>query len=411
VESNNRTLTIANSFLMPNYGKMNLEIISGKGCYVKVRDENGKTCNCLDFLCGLGVSNLGHCHPAIIEKIIAQSQKLGHVSNLYATEPMAELAMILAAASGLTDPRVFFCNSGTEANEAALKLARIWAHEKYGPQKHKIISLRNSFHGRTMWSITNTGQNKLQDKFAPGVPGTIFVELNDMNALLEAVDDDVCAIIFETIQAEGGINMMSKEFYDRIGYLSQKHNFLRIVDEVQTGMGRTGRLFSFERFVWKRNPEKYPEIITMAKALGGGLPIGAVIANGEVSKYLLPGSHAATFGGNPIICAAALEVMKMVNDEKLMRKVNRLGDYFFENLRKISCEHHEKIVDVRGLGFMLGVELREGQRTAGDVVKKMRECGVIVGTAGPRVVRFLPSLIAEKRHIDKALAIFLESLR
>lgn len=388
---------------MPNYGTIGLEITSGQDVYVWTRDEQGNEKKCLDFLCGLGVTNLGHCHPAVVRAIMDQSERLMHVSNLYATGPMAKLAEVLARMTGYENAKVFFCNSGTEANEAAGKLARIWAYENFGPPKNRIIALRNSFHGRTFLSISMTGQLKMQEKFAPIVPGIEFVDLNDIDGLRAAMGDDVCAIIFEVIQAEGGINFMSPEFYRELYHLSKKYHFLRIVDEVQTGVGRTGRMFAHRYF--GDGIKLCPDIITMAKALGGGLPIGVVIAKGGVGKYLLAGSHAATFGGNPVVCAAALAVIETINEHGLLRKVRDLGKYFRENLASLRMKYGGKIKEVRGQGFMIGVELTGGY-SAGNVVKGMYERGVLIGTAGPQVVRFLPPLIAKECHIDTVLEHF-----
>lgn len=393
------TLQLANQFLMPNYGNLGLEIISGQGAYVWTRDKSGKRKKCLDLLCGLGVNSLGHCHPAVVAAITKQAKKLMHVSNLYATGPMAELAELLAKMTGDNNAKVFFCNSGTEANEAAGKLARLWAYEKFGSkaEKNKIVTLKDSFHGRTFLSISLTGQPKMQEKFAPGVPGIKQVPLNGIQQLRRAVDYDVCAVIFETIQAEGGVNIMSDMYYGEIAKLASKFNFLRIVDEVQTGIGRTGKIFSYENF-----PSKFktPDIITLAKALGGGLPIGAVIAQGEVGDYLLTGSHAATFGGNPVVCAAALAVLKVIETENLTWQAENLGNQFFYDFQTLASEYPAKIKEVRGRGLMIGIELHTEYK-ANDVVKAMYEKGVLIGTAGPQVVRFLPPFIITEEEILK----------
>ncbi len=399
----NRTLQKANEFLMPNYGVMGLEIISGKGAWVWTRNAQGKRKKCLDLLCGLGVTSIGHCHPAVIKAIEKQSKKLMHVSNLYATDATAELAERLAKLTGQDTARVFFCNDGTGAVEAAAKLSRIWAHDNYVADKNKIIALKNSFHGRTWMSISLTGQAKMQEKFAPGVPGIKFVSLNDINGLCREVNDNVCAIIFETIQAEGGINVMTQEFYEEIEIMAKKYNFLRIVDEIQTGIGRTGAMFSFRHF--EIGNYTGPEIITLAKALGGGLPIGAVIARDEVGDYLLAGSHAATFGGNPVACAAALAVLKVIKENGLIEKVRQNGIFLMEVFQTFARKYSQKIKNVRGRGFMIGVELQDGYKAA-DVFKAMYEKGVLVGTAGPQVVRFLPPFIVTEEELYKALKKF-----
>lgn len=410
------TIGTANNFLTPNYGPMKLEIISGQGAWVWTRNIQGKRKKCLDLLCGLGVTSLGHCHPAVVKAIKKQSEKLMHVSNLYATQPMALLAQKLVKLSCDKSFRVFFCNSGTEAVEAAAKLARIWAHENYGPKKNRIISLKNSFHGRTWMSISLTGQAKMQDKFAPGVDGIVQVELNNIDQLRDAVDDNVCAIIFEVIQAEGGVHMMTPQFYEEISRLAKEFKFLRIVDEVQTGIGRIGTIFAqmFAHMCFELHIGPYPmpgphhrgpEIITLAKALGGGLPIGAMMARGEVAEYLLAGSHAATFGGNPVACAAGLAVLKVIKKQHLLANVINLGTFLREKFSDISCKFSDKIKEVRGSGLMFGVELREGYKAA-DVVSAMYEKGVLIGTAGPQVVRFLPPFIVTEDELAKALEKF-----
>ncbi|MBD3359617.1 MAG: acetylornithine/succinylornithine family transaminase [Candidatus Buchananbacteria bacterium] len=393
----------ANRFLMPNYGELGLEITSGQGAWVWTRNAQGKRKKCLDLLCGLGVTSLGHCHPEVVKAIEKQSQKLMHVSNLYATGPMAELAAALAEKNG-DNTNVFFCNSGTEAVEAAVKLARIWAYEKFGHKKNKIIYFKNSFHGRTWMSISLTGQAKMQEKFGPVVEGIVQAEFNS-RTLSDFVDHDTCAIIFEIVQTEGGVNVITDGFYDEILRLSKEYNFLKIVDEVQTGVGRTGEFFAHWHF--KGNPYyEVPEIITMAKALGGGLPIGAVLARGEVGDYLLPGSHAATFGGNPVACAAGLAVLKIIERQNLMARVEKLGLHLLKRrLFEISCEFYDKIKEYRGGGFMFGVELHEPYKAV-DVVKAMYEKGVLLGTAGPQVVRFLPPFIITEEELDKALQKF-----
>jgi len=395
----NSTLQTSNHYLMPNYGELGLEITSGQGAYVWTRDKKGKRKKCLDLLCGLGVTSLGHCHPAVVKAIERQSQRLMHVSNLYGTSPMAELAARLAKLAGEEEARVFFCNSGTEANEAAGKLARIWAHENYDDKK-KIVALKNSFHGRTWLSITMTGQPKMQEKFDPRVPGIEFVALNDFAGLHRVIDHDVCAVIYEVIQAEGGIHPMDWEFYREIAELSKRYNFLRIVDEVQTGVGRTGEFFAFKSMEEKRSD--YPDIITLAKALGGGLPIGAVIAKASVGKYMLAGSHAATFGGNPVVCAAALAVLQTIEKENLIHKVIKLGTYLKLALLNISHKYEQKIKEVRGSGLMLGVELHQDYKAA-DVVSAMYKKGILIGTAGPQVVRFLPPFIVTEEELSKVL--------
>jgi predicted acetylornithine/succinylornithine family transaminase len=391
----NATLSRANEFLMPNYGLLDLEIYSGKGAWVWTRDANGKKAECLDLLCGLGVNSLGHCYPYVVEAIMEQLDTLGHVSNLYATPTMAQLSERLSELSGLPEAKVFFCNSGTEANEAAMKLARIRGFKISGPEKREVIYLTNSFHGRTLWSISATGQPKKQEMFGAPIPGMIEVPLNDIESLRKAACKNTCAVIFETIQAEGGINIMNAEFYGEMMKLSDEFDFLTIVDEVQTGIGRTGKMFSFERF------DRRPDIITLAKALGGGLPIGAIVAGEGTGDYLIGGSHAATFGGNPIVCAAGLAVLDVIEQENLLERISIIGSLLNTELMLLAMRHLKVVADRRGAGCLFGLELKEPR--AGEVVKKMRAMDVLIGTAGEKVVRIMPPFIIERRELDAAL--------
>lgn len=401
------TLELANKFLMPNYGKFKSEIVRGQGVYVLVKDAAGHRRRCLDVLCGLGVNSLGHCHPKVVSAIKKQAGKLMHVSNLYATNPMAVLAERLVKMTGYKEGgQVFFCNSGTEANEAAAKLARLWGQAKYGSKKKIIISLKNSFHGRTYMSISLTGQDKMQKKFGPTVPGIKFAVLDDwreLEKLLSKIGQDVCAIIFETIQAEGGVNIMASYFYEKIGELAQKYHFLRICDEVQTGIGRTGKWLSFQHL----SPEgEGPELITLAKALGGGLPNGAVIAKGDIGQSLPPGSHGSTFGGNPVACAAALAELKVIEKKDLIYRVKSLGFGFQRELDFMAKRSFpDKIIEVRGQGFMIGVELQPGY-LASQVVAEMLKRGVLIGSAGQQVVRFLPPFIITEKQLAEVLEKF-----
>lgn len=402
----NEILEMANQYLMPNYGELKLEMVVGEGAYVITRDADGERQKCLDLLGGLAVTSLGHCHPEVVEAKCKQERKLEHISNLYASAPMAHLAKKLSELSGLEGARVFFCNSGTEANEAALKLVRLWAHEEFGPDKKRVLSLIDSFHGRTYGSASMTGQPKMQDKFGPIVPGIEFIKLNDVEGLRLAVNDKVCAVFFETLQAEGGVNLMAPEFYAEIMRLATEYDFLTVCDEVQTGLGRTGKIFSFEHY-----EDRKPDVITLAKALGGGLPMGAMVAREGVAEYLLTGSHAATFGGNPVVSAGALKVIEVIERDCLVEKVRRLGDIFQTSLSvmaDVAPGCRSKVAEVRGRGFIIGVELKAP--VANRVVEMMRGRGVIVGTAGPKVVRFLPPFIVTEQELAYALEQFKQAL-
>lgn len=386
--------------LTQNYGQQGLEIVSGSGPWVKAREENGVEESYLDMLCGLGATSLGHCHQALVEAIGDQVRYLGHVSNLYVNEPSVQLAEKLVELSDFDSAKVFFCNSGTEANEAAVKLARLWGYSRFGPKKKTIIALKNGFHGRTWMSISLTGQAKMQEQFGAIVEGIRFANLNDIESLRAAVDDTVCAIIFETIQAEGGIHVMSQEFYDEINCLAKAHQFLKIADEVQTGIGRTGEMFCYQHYS-SFDSDSEPDIVTMAKALGGGLPLGAMMAKDGAASHLIPGSHAATFGGNPICCAVGLAVLNVIEADGLFEVADRRGQALIADLKASSVGVLDKIKEIRGRGFMIGVELEDGL-TAAEVVKRMQTLRVLVGSAGPQVVRFLPPLIATNDELALA---------
>lgn len=380
----------ADQHIMPTYNRLQVALVRGKGS--KVWDVNGK--EYLDFLSGLGVNSVGHCHPEVVKAIQEQVAKLMHVSNLYYTEPQGQLAKLLVEISPFD--KVFFANSGAEANEAAIKLARYWGKDE---GRYRIITAWHSFHGRTLAAITATGQPQYQKGFEPMMPGFTYVPFGDLAELKKAITDDVCAIMLETIQGEGGINIAPVSYLREVRRFCDEHGILLIIDEVQSGLGRTGKWFAFQHF------GIVPDICTLAKALGGGLPIGAMLAREEVS-VLSPGTHASTFGGNPAACAAAVAVVKTMEREGLLQKAADNGDYLIGRLHEVARQH-PLIKDVRGMGLMVGVEFA---CDVAPLITHFQNEGVLVGNAGPKVLRLLPPLIISREEIDQVVSILLEWL-
>jgi len=375
-------------YVIDTYGKQrNLVLVKGKGS--RVEDAEGNAY--LDFLSGLAVNGLGHCHPKVVEAIKAQAETLIHVSNLYYIEPQVELAERLVENSFAS--KCFFCNSGAEANEAAIKLVRKWGHtEGNGPG---IITFADSFHGRTVATITATGQEKFQRCFHPLVEGFKYASFNDLKSVEDVLDEGDCAIMVELVQAEGGVNVATGKFAKALRRLCDERNLLLILDEVQTGMGRTGRFFSYERYDMK------PDIVTLAKSLGGGVPIGAMLAGPKVADVFQPGDHASTFGGNPLASAAAVAAVDVMIADGFLENVRGLSDYLFKRLEEMKGKHGF-IKEVRGLGMLIGIEFDSA------VKKVVADCagrGLIVGTAGEKVLRLLPPLTTTKEEIDEALGV------
>jgi acetylornithine/N-succinyldiaminopimelate aminotransferase len=380
------------ALLLPTYDRHPLLFERGKGVYLYSAD--GK--KYLDFLSGIGVNALGHAHPAIVKTIKKQAEKLLHVSNLFFHPYQSELAKKLTTASGLD--RAFFCNSGTEAWEGALKLARAYANHvnKAGNKSAwRIIALENSFHGRTFGSLATTGQAKYRKPFAPGLPGVKFVKLNDVEGLKKAFDKTVCVIGLETIQGEGGIHPVSAEFLKTARDLTEKSGALLIVDEIQCGLGRTGKMFAYQHYGVR------PDVVTVAKPIASGLPLGAILTTEEVSKAFHPGMHGTTFGGGPLACAVALSVLETIEKEKLLEHVNEMGEYFRKQIAKLD-EKHACVTDVRGIGLMVGVELDDAEK-AKAVVKGMMERGIIINRTHDTTLRFLPPFIIKKKHVDEVV--------
>ena len=329
----------AEQYLMGTYARQPISIVRGRG--TKVYDLEGR--EYVDFVGGIAVNLLGHGHPDLVLAVQKQAAQLIHTSNLYYTEPQVRLAQMLVDHS-FAD-QVFFCNSGAEANEAAIKLARRYSHDKYGAGRFEIITMKQSFHGRTMATLTATGQEKVQKGYEPLVPGFSYVPFNHLAELQQAVTDKTAAIMLEPIQGEGGVHVASREYLKAVRELCTQRDILLIFDEVQTGMGRTGTLFAYEQL------SVQPDIMTLAKGLGGGVPIGACLATAPVAKTFGPGSHASTFGGNPLACAAALAVFRVLLDGRVLDQARRMGEYLSKGLSECKDRHH-LVRDVRGLGLL-----------------------------------------------------------
>ncbi|MBI2494318.1 MAG: aspartate aminotransferase family protein [Candidatus Rokubacteria bacterium] len=373
----------------PNYGRVPICLVRGDG--VRVWDSDGR--EYLDFAAGIAVVGLGHCHPRVTGAIREAAATLLHVSNLYHTAPQIHLAKLLCDHS-FAD-RVFFCNSGAEANEAALKLARKYAKERYASDRYEVIATRNSFHGRTLATVTATGQEKYQHGFEPLMPGFKHVPYNDLRALERAIDSRTAAILVEPIQGEGGVNVPDDDYLPGLRKLCDESGALLILDEVQTGMGRTGKLWAYE------HAGVEPDVMTLAKALANGVPMGAMLAREEPARALGPGTHASTFGGTPFVASVALATLTTMLDEKIPERAARTGRLLMDGLRTLAGTV-PAIRAVRGRGLLIGVEL---DRPAGPVVDACRDAGLLALTAGERVLRLTPPLIVEPADCARALAI------
>jgi predicted acetylornithine/succinylornithine family transaminase len=379
-------IALADENIMNTYKRFPIVLVKGLG--VKVWDVNGR--EYLDFVAGIAVCNLGHSHPQVIAAVKEQLENLTHVSNLYYTEPQAQLAHLLVENS-FADT-VFFCNSGAEANEAAIKLARKYAHENMGPDKFELITMKDSFHGRTMATITATGQEKFQFGFTPLLDGFTYVPFDDLQALEARISSKTCGIMLEPIQGEGGVNIPDGQYLARVREICDRHGILLIVDEVQTGMGRTGKLFAYEHSGIK------PDIMTLAKALGNGFPIGATLATDKIAKAFIPGNHASTFGGSPLAMAAANATVKTILQEGILEHCREMGDYFLLQLKKLQ-QKHKIIKEVRGKGLMLAAQLNI---ESGDIVNECLQRGLLINSAGSKTLRFVPPLIITIQNIDQA---------
>ena len=378
--------------LLPTYDRNPLLFVRGEGVYLY--DENGV--EYLDLLSGIGVCALGYNHPAMTQAIAAQSRALLHTSNLFFHQHTAELALRLTEITGMD--RVFFCNSGTEAWEAALKLARAHAGLLRSEGKRigtKILALEHSFHGRTVGSVATTHKLMYREPFAPLMPGVTFVPFNDVAALREAFDEDVCAIACEVLQGEGGINLLSQEFLNTARELCNTTGALLILDEIQSGMGRTGEWCAYQHFGVQ------PDVTTLAKPLAGGVPIGAMLCTEEAARAMKPGMHGTTFGGNPLACAVAIAVVDTLRQDHILAKVQETGAYFLQQLRTLQGKH-PAIREVRGLGLMIGVDLVSPE-LAKDVLSGLLARHILLNRTHETVLRFLPPYLITQAHVDRAI--------
>ncbi len=381
------TKELDNEYIAHSYGRFDVCLTKGKGS--TLYDEQGK--KYIDFGSGIGVSAFGICDDEWVNAVSEQLNKVQHTSNLYYTEPCAVLAKMLCEKTGMK--RVFFANSGAEANEGAIKFARKYSFDKYGEGRSTIITLIDSFHGRTITTLAATGQDMFHTTFGPFTPGFKYCPANDVEALKQMISDDVCAVMFECIQGEGGVNILTPEFVSAIKDIAEKNDILMIVDEVQTGNGRTGKYFAYENYGIT------PDIVSTAKGLAGGLPMGAVLFGEKLKDVVTPGSHGSTFGGNPIAAAGAISIVKRLDDD-FLAEVSRKGDYIKQNLLSI-----KGVESVDSMGLMLGIST---DKDAGDVAKACLENGLLVLTAHKNKVRLLPALNISYDEIDEGLKILKE---
>jgi acetylornithine/N-succinyldiaminopimelate aminotransferase len=379
------TIDMFNKYVIANYPRLPRVIVRGEGCYMYDADGN----RILDMFPGWAVSAIGHCHPKVVEAIRKQAGELLHIDNTFYSEPQGQLAKLLSERA--FGGKCFFCNSGAEANEAALKLARLHTAQ----EKYKFITTEGSFHGRTLATMTATAQPKHHEGLLPLLPGFVYVPFNDVAALEAAFCNEVAAVMVEPIQGEGGINIATKEYLQAIRQLCDENGALVIFDEVTTGIGRTGKWFGYQHF------DVEPDIMTMAKALGGGVAIGAMMAKEQVAASLVPGKHASTFGGNALACAAAVAVIEAIEEDNLLQNAAELGRYTKDKLEQLR-EKHFIIESVRGVGLMIGVQLTS---SGAEIVDSCLEKGLRINCTQGTVLRFMPPMIATKEQIDQAVDI------
>ena len=381
-----------NKYVMNTYGRFPIALDHGEGA--TLWDIEGK--KYIDLASGIGVNCMGYNNPAIVDAITNQAHKLTHVSNLFTTEPMVQVAKKLVEKTHLNG-KVFFANSGAEANEGAIKLARKYSFDKYGEGRYKIVTLVNSFHGRTVTTLKATGQDRFHNYFFPFTEGFDYAAANDFDSVRRKADEMTCAVMMELVQGEGGVLPLEKEFVQQVEAFCRERDILLIIDEVQTGIGRTGSLFCFQQYGIR------PDVVTMAKGLGGGVPIGAVLAAESCSNVLTPGTHATTFGGTPLVCAAANAVLDTVGDGQFLAQVKEKGEYLKNGILSIGSPN---ILGVRGMGLMLGIIVEDGKHAA--YANKLIEKGVLALTAGKNAVRLLPPLTISREEMDEALTIMKE---
>ncbi len=374
---------------MKTYGRYPIVPVKGEGCVVW--DADGK--RYLDFLAGVAVNNLGHCHPRVVKAIQEQAATLIHCSNYYQIPQQIELAELLCSHS-FAD-KAFFCNSGAEANEAAIKLARKYSLDNFGPERYEIITATDSFHGRTMATVSATGQEKVQKFFDPLLHGFKHIPFNDAAALKAAVTPNTCAVMLEPIQGEGGVNIPSTGYFQAVRKICDEHKLLLIFDEVQVGMGRTGSMFAYEHF------DVVPDVITLAKALAGGAPIGAMLAKDQYAAAFTPGTHGSTFGGNPLVTAAAIATVRTLLEDGLLNRAQEMGEYLLGELEGLK-KRFPVVIDVRGIGLMIGMGL---SIPAAEIVKKGHEQGLLLNVTHDTVLRFVPPLVVTKQEVNEMIVI------
>jgi acetylornithine/N-succinyldiaminopimelate aminotransferase len=378
--------------LMPTYAP-GLALVEGSG--TSVWDAEGN--EYLDFVSGIAVTNIGHCHPTMVHAIQDQVETLVHVSNLYYNEKQPLLAKALAEHSGLPGAKCFFCNSGAEANEGLIKLARLWGSDK---GKYEILTMRQSFHGRTLATLTATGQEKVQQGFGPLPEGFAHANFNDLQSVEDAIGPRTAAVLVEALQGEGGVIPAEPEFLPGLRKLCDEKGILLLCDEVQCGMGRTGKWFGFQNY------DVQPDAFSLAKGLGNGFPIGAIVAGDKLSDIFQPGHHATTFGGTPLACSAALSVIEVIDGEELLANTMMMGGYLVEGLCDIAMKHKKWIAGVRGLGLLLGMVL---DVPASPLQKKLQEKGMLALATAGNILRLLPPLNVSQEEIDQALALIAEA--
>ncbi|MFY0543189.1 aspartate aminotransferase family protein [Brevibacillus sp. H7] len=381
--------------VMNTYAKWPVRLVKGQGN--QVWDDQGK--EYLDFTSGIAVTSLGHVPPRVARRLHEQIDTLWHCSNLFHIPQQEELAGKLSRLSGLD--RVFFCNSGAEANEALIKIARRYAQKIKGTDRYEIITFQQSFHGRTLATLTATGQDKVKDGFAPLPEGFVTVPYNDSEAVKKAISDKTCAILLELVQGEGGVHPADASWVKELRQLCDENGILLLVDEIQTGIGRTGSWFAFQQY------GVIPDAFSLAKGLGSGFPIGAIVASEEVAEAFAPGTHGTTFGGNPLAMAAGIATLETMEEEGIIERVGQLHQLLLQHLEKLKQEHPDKVVAVRGKGLLLGVELTQ---PAADIVAYAREHGLLILQAGPNVLRLLPSFVTTDKEVEQAMAVLSAAL-
>jgi predicted acetylornithine/succinylornithine family transaminase len=380
-------MMLSEKYVAHTYARYPIVLVRGKG--TRVWDVEGR--EYLDFVSGLAVCNLGHCHPKVVRAIQHQAEKLIHVSNFYYTEPQIQLASLLCQHSFAK--KVFFCNSGAEANEGAIKLARKYAKEKGKGDRYEIITMERSFHGRTLATLTATAQEKFHKGYSPLMPGFKYVPFDDAEAVRKAIDSKTCAIMVEPVQGEGGVNCPSEGYLKALREICDEKGILLIFDEVQVGMGRTGKLFAYE------HEGVEPDLLTLAKSLAGGVPIGALLIKNEIAESFGPGDHASTFGGNPLATAAGVAALTAILEEGMLENCQKVGEYFLSRLEEVK-KKTPFVQEVRGKGLILGMELKmEGS----SIVKEMMKKGFLINCTMGNVLRFLPPLIVTKQEVDQML--------